>query len=337
MGWNVSVYANTGTEEQTIDGVRWIPFAAWNYRDKQDVTRLWRHAKVLDYPINSDVILVDMHDVVSVGEFTPIRIARATKVMFKSNVQRGYYPHIPDDKVAIIPHGLDITQFEERRNSVVKNPYKIINTSSADRGLMTSMDIVERVYRALPPALKPKLKFRWNYGFRVWDADFAKNEKMSHWKEAAVKKMNELKALGIMEKESGDMLPQDEIVDQYLEAGMILYPSEFFEIGFISGAKGLLGGAIPATTDVFAQGEFLREGIIVHSDRGYSDWKVNIEGGNDYGVQKVEQINEFVNGIVRYMTNPEKFDHMRERLIAYARGTFNWDVTAQKWVEQWTK
>ncbi|MEK7112941.1 MAG: tetratricopeptide repeat protein, partial [Patescibacteria group bacterium] len=127
-GYNVTVYANIGHEEKAFDGVSYVPFMSWNYRDKQDVTILWRHPKQLDYNINSDVVLVDMHDVIPKKEFTADRITRVTKVMFKSSAHRDYYSQIPDSKIVVIPHGLDITQFDKRRNEIIKDPYKIINT-----------------------------------------------------------------------------------------------------------------------------------------------------------------------------------------------------------------
>jgi len=330
-GWNVEIYANIGTNEKIIDGVKWLPFAAWNYRDKQDVVILWRHPKPLDYDINADIILVDMHDVIPPQEFTPDRIARVTKVMFKSRAHRDYCSNIPDEKVMIIPHGLDIGKFEERAIVVKRNPYKIINTSSPDRSLLTNMEIIERVYDALSDDLKPKLKFRWNYGFRVWDGEFANDEKMIEWKRRAVEKMEKLKKCGIMEKESGDMISQDAIVDQYLESGLMLYPSEFFEIGFISGTKAILAGVIPVTTDAFAQGEFLKEGIISHSDKTYDNWTVDVASGRDYGVQEEERKQFFVNEIVKYFKNPRQFEPMRKRLTRCAKKTFDWEKCAKKW------
>ena len=332
-GWNVEVYANIGSNERIIDGVKWKPFTSWNYRDKQDVVILWRHPKPLDYSINTDIVLVDMHDVIPKQEFTPERLSKVTKVIFKSNSHRNYCSNIPDDKVAIIPHGLDISKFEERRQAVKKNPYKIINTSSPDRSLLTDLEIIERVYNALPEDLKPRLKFRWNYGFRVWDGEFAKDEKMVAWKKKAEEKIENLKKRGIIEKGSGNMISQEDIVDQYLESGLLLYPSEFFEIGFISGTKAILAGAIPVITDAFAQGEFLKEGIICHSDKTYDNWTVDVASGIDYGVQKEEQKQFFVDEIVKYFKNPKQFEPMRKHLVQHAKETFDWDKTAKEWIK----
>lgn len=334
-GYNVTVFCSTPKMQEYVeDGVTWKPYLAWNYRDKYDITILWRHPKMLDFPINSEKIYMDVHDVLPPEEFTTARMLKVTKVLFKSKTQRDSYPNIPDSKCAIIPHGLDIDAFDTKREAIKKDPYKIVNTSSPDRGLMTSMEIVKRVYDKLPNDLKPKLKFDWRYGFRVWDYEFADNQKMLDWKAKAVAKMRELQALGIMPEGNGDMISQDKIIDKYLESGVMLYPSEFAEIGFISGTKSALAGCIPFTTSCFAQGEFLRDGIIVKSEANYENWRRDIEDGIDFGVREEEKINEFVDKLVEYIKNPSAYDEKRKQLIEYAKKTFDWDVTAQKWVSE---
>lgn len=332
-GYNVTVYANTpGDQEYEFNGVKWVPFMAWNYRDKQDITVIWRHPKALDFQINSGKIYVDVHDVVQPGEFNPARLKAVSKILFKSQTQRKYYPNIPDDKCAVIPHGLDVAEFEEKRPKVKKDLYRILNTSSPDRGLKTCMDIILAVYEKLPDDLKPKLKFSQYYGFDIWDSEFSDNMDMVKWKNEAMEQMHKLMDLGIMTKDSGVRVSQDVVTNKYLESGVILYPSEFFEIGYIGGIKGMLGGCIPFTTDVFAQGEFAKDGYIVHSKTDYTNWVRDIATGVDYGVQEQSQIDQFVDGIVDYFKNPAKYDKIREELIEYARSNFNWDTTSDSWV-----
>lgn len=337
-GYNVTVFCSTpAMQEYEEDGVLWKPYLAWNYRDKYDITILWRHPKMLDFPINSDKIYMDIHDVLPPEEFTPARLLKVTKVLFKSQTQRDSYPNIPDDKCAIIPHGLDIEMFEKKRKTIVKDPYKIINTSSPDRSLLTCMDIVEKVYHKLPKDIQSKLKFEWRYGFRVWDYEFADNQKMLDWKAGVMDKMRKLQSLGIMTEGDGDMISQDKIVDQYLESGAMLYPSEFAEIGFISGVKSILAGCIPFTTSCFAQGEFLKNGVIIKSNIDYSNWNRDLSDCHDFGVKDNTQIDEFVDKLVDYFKHPEKYNDMRNKLINEAKSRFDWNVTSQKWIELWNK
>ena len=331
-GYNVTVFANTvKSQEYEFDGVKWKPYMAWNFRDKYDITVLWRHPKMLDFDINSPKIYLDMHDIVQKAEFTPARIKKITGVIFKSKAQRDHYPSVPEDKALVIPHGLDVEEFDNQRN-IERNPYRILNTSSPDRGLKTCMKIIKKVYDKLPEELKPKLKFAQYYGFNVWDAEFKNNKQLQEWKEEAIRMMDELKSIGIMEEDSGIKIPQNRVTTEYLKSGLLLYPSTFFEIGFISGFKAMLAGCIPLTTDIFAQGEFMK-GIKIHSDINGENWLKSIDDGDDYGV---ENIDEVVDKVIDYLLNTNKYELMRQELIDYARN-FDWNVTSQKWVELFQK
>ncbi len=332
-GYNVTIYANVpGQQEFESDGVLWKPFMGWNPRDKQDVVVIWRGAKYLDYDINASKIYFDVHDVIQPSEFTPNRLFKLEKILFKSKVQREYYPEVPDEKCVIIPHGLDIKEFDDLRDEVKRDPYRIINTSSPDRSIKTCMDIMKKVYNKLSPELRMKVKFSQYYGFDVWDTEFENDEQMRKWKDDVIVQMNELKEMGIMTPDSGVKVSQKEITKKYLESGLMLYPSEFFEIGFIGGKKSMLAGCIPLTTNVFAQGEFCR-GLKVRSDVKYDTWMSDVRAGEDYGVKKDKQIKEFVDKTVDYLENVERYDIQREEIINYAR-TFDWDKTADKWVAE---
>lgn len=332
-GYNVTVYANTPrSQESEFDGITWKPFMAWNPRDKQDITVLWRHPRFAEFDINSDQVYVDVHDVVQPEEFTEYRLSKITKVLFKSNVHREYYPNIPDDKCEIIPHGLDTQEFDLQREITPKNPYLVLNTSSPDRGLKTSLAAVKAAYYKLPEDMRPLLKFSQYYGFDIWDADFKTDGEMMAWKADAIKQMDELKAMGVMTEDSGVRVSQKEVTRKYLSAGLLLYPSEFFEIGFISGLKGMLAGCIPLTTDVFAQGEFCK-GIKIHSDVTSSNWIKDLRSGKDYGIDKVDEV---ADKIVEYIMNINKYEDLRKEVVEHARN-FTWDKTAALWVDVFNK
>lgn len=330
-GYNVTVFANTiRSQEYVFDNVKWKPYQAWNFRDKYDVTIAWRHPKLLDFDINSPKIYLDIHDVVRQSELTPTRMKKVTAVIFKSESQKNYYPSVPPEKAVVIPHGLDVEEFES--HNIERNPYRILNTSSPDRGLKTCIKIVKKVYEKLPENLKYKLRFAQYYGFDVWDGDFKNNKNMQEWKEDVFKMMDELKKAGIMEEDSGVRISQRRVTQEYLKSGLLLYPSNFFEIGFISGFKAMLAGCIPVTTDVFAQGEFMK-GIKIHSDANYENWAKDVESGVDYGVENVD---EFVDKIVEYFLNVEQYEEMRKEIINHAR-QYTWNKTSQMWIDQFNK
>ncbi len=114
MGWKVIVYNNCGHIGRTVNGVVYRPFWEFNYRDKQDVVILWRSARPLDAPINAPKVYLDAHDVMADAEFNEQRLARVTKVFVKSQFHRSLTPSIPDDKVVVIPNGVEISLLEGR-------------------------------------------------------------------------------------------------------------------------------------------------------------------------------------------------------------------------------
>ena len=111
-GWSVTVYADCGEEEKDYEGVLWKPRRMWNFRDRQDVTVLWRYPSLTEYEINSDRMIVDLHDVVPEQEFSPHRLRRIDKIFVKSKFHRNFFPAIPDEKFVIIPNGIDVSLFE---------------------------------------------------------------------------------------------------------------------------------------------------------------------------------------------------------------------------------
>lgn len=220
-GWNVTVYNNCG-REKTYDGVHYKQFWQWNPRDKQDVTILWRHPRPVDHEINSEKIYLDLHDVLPVGEFTEERVSKIDKIFVKTNAHRVLFPHVPDDKFAIIPNGLDISLFEPE---VKRNKYLILNTSSADRHLETTLDVFEELTRRQPD--KP-WKLAWYYGWGVYDDVHKDNKEMLEYKERCIRRFDKLVKEG--RAEGGTMIGHKDIAKKYLEAGIFLYPSQFYEI-----------------------------------------------------------------------------------------------------------
>ena len=130
-GWNVAVYAECGVEG-TYDGVRWRPYWEWNYRDRQDVTVLWRYPHFADYEINSGRVMLDLHDVFSDADFPAERLARIDRIFVKSRFHRSLFPGIAEEKFAVVPNGIDVSLFG---GSVERDARLLINTSSADRSL----------------------------------------------------------------------------------------------------------------------------------------------------------------------------------------------------------
>ena len=320
-GWNVTVYNNCGSQELEFDGVKYKPFWSWNYRDRQDVVILWRHPQMLSYEINAKKIYVDMHDVLPAGEFTEKRLKKVTKIMVKSRAQRDLYPNVPDHKIRVIPNGIDPSQFDKE---IKRDPYLLVNFSSADRSLESALDIFEEVMEKLPVTIRKKVKFAWYYGWQVFDASRT-SVRDQQWKKKVMKKFEEMKKQGLVE--GGYRINHEQVRDKLLEAGALFYPSEFYEIDFMGGTKAQMAGCVLITTDFAAMDEKIKYGIKVPSKKTKENWTEGIIC--NFGVKDHKTKKLFVNALVDYLKNPDQWD--RTKIAEWAREEYNLDKIVNLW------
>ncbi len=257
LGWRVTVYNNCGHMGRTVHGVSYRPYWEFNFRDKQDAMILWRHTKPLDAPLNCPKIFLDIHDAISDGEFTPKRLEKVTKVFVKSKFHRSLLPSVPDDKIAVIPNGVDLSLFEK----VKKDPYLIINTSSPDR----SMDVLPKLFEQVKKEV-PKARLVWAYGWEVYKNSYGADTKKIEW---MGKTIEEMERVGI---EVVGRLSQEKVADLYSKATILAYPTEFAEIDCISVRKAQIAGCYPIATDFGALSESIRYGVTIHSKKTKDDW-----------------------------------------------------------------
>lgn len=313
-GYNVTVYNNCGHNVQVFDGVTYAPFWTWNYRDKQDITILWRHPKMLDYDINSTKIFVDMHDVIKPGEFNEKRLSRVDKIFVKSNAHRVLFQQIPDEKFVIVPNGIVWSDFEEK---VEKDPYLLVNTSSPDRSLSTLVRLFKRVKEQVPEA-----KCEWAYGWDVFDTVHSNNANVMKWKEDIIKQMDEV---GIVNR---GRLSHKEVALMYKRARIFAYPTEFYEIDCISARKAQAGGAVPVTTDFAALNETVQFGVKVHSKKTKDDWNGPYQ--SDFALNDQEAESQWVDWCVAILKGTEQDQsEMREWTKQ-----FDWDEICKVWLNE---
>lgn len=306
LGWNVTVYNNCGKQAGVYDGVSYRPFWEYNVRDKQDVTILWRNPKAVDFNPNSTKVFVDLHDVVSSGEFYPERVKNIQKIFVKTKAHRDLFPNVSDEKFSIIPNGIDIQAFEKKEK---KDPYYILNTSSPDRHLEATLDVFERLIEKQPD--KP-WKLGWFYGWDVFDTVHEKNKEVMAWKKKQIERFEKLKSQG--RAEGGTMIGHKEIAKKYLQAGIFLYPTRFFEIHCISAVKAQAGGAVPITSDYAALEETVQWGVKVHEE---------VEKmGESIPELQGKEIESYVDAIINAKEEP---------MQQWAKDTYNWDNIINKW------
>ena len=315
-GLNVTVYNNCGHMRQAFDGVEYRPFWEWNYRDRQDAVIVWRSPRALDYEINSDTVILDMHDVVGTGEFTEERIARVRKVMFKSKCHRDLYPQVPEEKCGIVQNGIVWDQFQEEAE---KDPDLIINTSSPDRSLKTLLRAFSRVREAVPTA-----RLQWAYGWGVWDSVFAGDAERTEWKDEVIALAEATPGVEMLGRVS-----HGEVAGMYRRASVFAYPTAFYEIDCISARKAQAGGAWPVVTDFAALDETVAFGTKVHADPDRENWGKPYKF--DFGLQEERAVDEWVGACIDALKNPPS----AERVAGMREWTrkFDWEAVTDAWME----
>ena len=308
--WNVTVYNNC-KKVGRYGNVEYRHSWEYNVRDKVDMTIIWRHPKPVDHNPNSTHIVVDLHDVLPEAEFTKERLEKIDKIFVKTKAHRDLYPNIPDDKFAIIPNGVDPSLFNQ---DVEKNPYLILNTSSADRHLDATLDIFEELIKRQPE--KP-WRLAWYYGWGVYDDMHAGNKEMMDWKVKQADRLNALKTQG--RAEGGHMIGHKEIAKKYLEAGIFLYPTQFYEIHCISAVKAQLAGCKMITSDFSALNETVNYGIRLKTSG--AKW------GKENTFGDTENVMKYVDKIIDHMP-------VNEEEREWAKETYNWDNISKQWQQE---
>jgi len=320
-GWNVTVYANSGTEAKTYGKVTYKPYWSWNYRDKQDAVIVWRNPGVLKYEINAPKILLDLHDVIPAAELNEDRLKRVTRIFVKSKYQRDLFPKVPDEKFTILPNGIDPSIFQE---PVERDLKLVVNTSAPNRGIAALTDMATRIKAEVPDA-----RIVWAYGWGTFTNGFQGNEKVLKWAEDLRARMKEN---GI---EDVGRLSHSEVAKLYLKANVWAYPSGFGEIDCISLSKAMAAGAVPVTTDFAALGEKSGHGgFFLNAPSAPKHWKDPMN--HDFSVVDEDVKETMTTRIIELLKNPPS-EEDRNPMREWAQQTFDWNRIAEVWNTELSK
>lgn len=313
-GYNVTVYNNCGNKTKEYNGVIYKPYWSWNFRDKQDITILWRYPRYANYEINSEKVFVDLHDVIPEAEFTEKRLKKIDKIFVKSDFHRRLFPSIEDEKFVIIPNGIDISLFDIE---VERDKYLLVNTSSPDRSLSALIEIFKKVQEKIP-----EVKLKWAYGWDIFDISHIGNQEAIAWKNLMINEIKKLKNFEILGR-----INHREVAKLYKKGNIFIYPTEFAEIDCISARKAQLAGCYPITTDFAALDTTIKFGDKIKSSKTKDNWCKAYQF--DFAVKDEKMIDIFVDKIVEKIKNPVKD---REEMMKWGE-EFSWEKIADKWIK----
>lgn len=237
MGYNVVVYGDPKTEHEK-DGVQWLNYWRWNYRDTFDSLIIWRNESVLNVPIKARRVFLDLHDVPEPSEYTRDRLAKVDKIFVKSKYHRSLLPLVNDEKFVIIPNGIDTTDLPKPN----KEGNQLVWCSSYDRGLEQALSIGWKIIKKEVPDAVLHIAYGWN----LYDTVHKGNPERQEWK----RKMEDLMSQeGIIHH---GRMPQKALLQLKARCKVHFYPTTFEEIDCIGVRESAAVECIPFTTDYAA-------------------------------------------------------------------------------------
>jgi glycosyltransferase involved in cell wall biosynthesis len=209
------------------------------------------------------------------------------------------------DNVVVSSNGIkvDLIREIEAKESIERNPKRLIWTSSPDRGLQYLLPVFKKARM-----LVPDLELHIFYGFDNID----KMPETPAYKEIKESVMSGIKQSGVYWH---GRKPQKEIYKEFLKSGIWCYLTNFSETSCIGSMESQALGAIPITNPVWALKHNVMNGIFVE--------------GNPYTNRLVQS--RYLGEIIRLATNTNLQDIIRADMIPAARARFNWERMVDQW------
>jgi len=280
-----------------IDWRKYDQFKSTNYVDYFISSRT---TVPLDHPIKNGKNFIWVHDI----WLQQITHSEAiTKFICLSPWHVDFFSQhhgVPKDRIYIQPNGLDLSRYDGAP-SIEKDPYKLIYSSSPDRGLLTLL------YQF--PVLKkkfPKLTLHVFYGFENWEKAIKQRgskDEQDHMN--AILKL--MKQDGVI---YGGRISQKRLAAEQLSAALWVYPTFFTETFCLTAIESMYAGAVPITTRVAALE------TTVPDDCGIKD-------------TNVERFIDHVTGLIENSTRLQTYRRKGRQHAA----SFSWDNTVDNWLK----
>lgn len=305
LGNKVRVFAGCGNEEGFYDGVEYIQ--SHKFRDLNcDVLIVSRYANMLDdqYNINAKLKLLWCHDVVAVnGQHQ--WLLKAHRILALSEWHKQYLMSAHDlhpDHILVTRNGIDLERFKNKKN---RNQYKVINSSSPDRGWPTLLACWPSIKKMVPQA-----ELHLFYGFNNWEVLAKGNAQQETIIQSYKDAVNALKDQAVFMR---GRVSQKELAEEMLSSSVWAYPIRFKETSCISAMEVQAAGLGIITSSVAALNETV-------GNRG-----VLLDGDCD----DIEYRSKFVSEVVKALNSLDEVRRISNE--KYANEHFGLDDLSKEW------
>lgn len=307
-GYNVTVYCVLEGSSKIYDGVLYKQYYEWLPMDKQDVTIVWRDPSNTSLTINSNKVLLDLHDAIDSSWLNGV--PKSVTIMSKSRFHRRLLQSV---SAQTIPNGIytidDNTDYIDNKVDGL-----MVCTSSPERCIRALLKILPLVRKEIPHA-----ELHWAYGFSSSITNSGGLEKDPRTRDWVVETRE------LIAKTDGFVdlgrLSQTEVNELYKKADVFVYPTLFPEIDCISLSKAMYYGCIPIVTPSGSMSEKIGSSSQIY-DKNPTSF--------DYSIYKDNMLELFANTIIKILKT--KMEN-RIKYIKHAKGMYSWDVITDRWIE----
>jgi len=309
IGNRVRFYGDCQNMEGTFEGVEFLHYD--RFRDVScDVLVSSRRPHMVDdsFNVRARARICWVHDVTCGDALSHSRALRLDRILCLSQWHRdtflSAYPFVHPDQVLVTRNGIDLSRFSKQ---VVRNPHRMIFSSSPDRGLQTAMTAMPHIRKRVPDA-----ELHVFYGFKNWET--VAQSSGNHDQLAIIRLLRGMIEEG---KQHGvhfhDRVDQDRLAHEFLQSGVWGYPTWFTETSCITAMEAQAAGLRIVTSPVAA----LNETVGPRGRMIPGDWL-----SPDY-------LSQYVDAVVDAMQRPG--DQDRADQAAYAAANFGLDSLALDW------
>jgi tetratricopeptide (TPR) repeat protein/glycosyltransferase involved in cell wall biosynthesis len=299
------VYSNIN-QPGYYDGVCYRDASQFRSQIHSDVFISWRTPEAADWEINTDCLVLWMHDTDAGDRLTANRARAFDKIVVLTEWHKKHmqemYPFIPEGKFLVIGNGVDPSRFAKQ---VDRNPKRVVYSSSPDRGLDVILEgIWPKVVEAVPDA-----ELHVYYGWNNFDLFAPQYPSLAEFR-AKVERLI-LDSKNVVQH---GRVPQDQLAEEFLKSGIWLYPTYFSETYCITAVEAQLAGLVPVTNTTAALSEVVRAGHLIDGDV------------RDPAVQQ-----KYANSVIMTLQNPP--DEIVRSDIHHLAPALSWATIAALWAE----
>lgn len=187
----------------------------------------------------------------------------------------------------------------------MRNPHRIIYTSSYDRGLQHLLEMWPTIRAEVPDA-----ELHIFYGWQLFEQFYKDNPSSMAW----MKRMQELmKQEGITDH---GRVAQPDLVPELDKSSVWAYPTHFGEINCISAIKAQAHGCEPVVVNYAALQETVQFGRKIEGD-----------------IYDEETKEAFMKELIDALKNPMD-KARRKEMIRWAKQKYSWDTVAKQWSQE---